>query len=155
MKASEASVRIALASQSVPMTRISDRILGRIWRARMRASEKPSARQASTKSRDFMTMVGARATRAKVGTEVSAIAAMMLGIDGPSIATIMSPRIRVGNASRMSIASMATASRRPPRQPASMPMAEPITIAAKVEATPMISEKRAPCSSRDSVSRPK
>ena len=77
MKASEASVRIALASQSEPITRISGKMFGRTWPARMRVSEKPSERQASTKSRPFTAMVGARAMRAKGGTEVSAIAAMM------------------------------------------------------------------------------
>src|SRR5580693_1347939 len=54
MKASEASVRMALASQSVPITRISGKIFGKIWPQRIRVSEKPSVRHASMKSRPFL-----------------------------------------------------------------------------------------------------
>ena len=89
-------------------------------------------------------MVGARAMRANGGIEVSAIAMMMLVIDGPSIATMISPRISDGNASSTSIACIMTVSKRPPYQPATMPISEPISIAARVEAKPMTSEMRAP-----------
>jgi hypothetical protein len=72
------------------------------------------------------------------------MAMMMLSIDGPSIATRINPRISDGNASSTSIACIVTVSSRPPCQPASMPIAVPITIAASVEAVPMTSEIRAP-----------
>src|SRR6202012_2819193 len=81
MKASDASVRIALASQSVPITRISGKIFGSTWLQRIRRSEKPRERPASMKSRPFKAIVGARAMRAKVGRDVKAMAAMIFGIE--------------------------------------------------------------------------
>ena len=119
-------------------------MFGRIWTTRIRVSEYPSARPASTNSRSLTAIVGARAMRANGGIEVNAMAMMMFTIEGPSIATRIRPRISDGNASRTSIACIVTVSRRPPCHPASMPIAVPMTIAASVETTPMISEMRAP-----------
>ena len=51
----------------------------------------------------FTAMVGARAMRANGGTEVSAMATMMFSIEGPSIATMISPRMSDGKASSMSM----------------------------------------------------
>ena len=92
----------------------------------------------------MIAIVGARAMRANGGIDVSAMAMMMLCIDGPSIATRISPRISDGNASSTSIACIVTVSTRPPCQPANMPIAEPISIASSVDAMPMTSEMRAP-----------
>ena len=72
------------------------------------------------------------------------MAMMMLSIEGPSIATRINPRISEGNASSTSIVCIVTVSIRPPCQPASIPIAEPISIAASVDTTPMTSEMRAP-----------
>ena len=82
---------MALASHSEPITRISGRMFGRMWPATMRVSEKPSARPAMTNSRSLIAIVGARAMRANGGIDVSAMAMMMLCIDGPSIATRIKP----------------------------------------------------------------
>src|SRR5260370_39567990 len=86
-KASEASVRMALASQREPITRISGRMFGRIWTIRIRVSEEPSARPASTNSRSLTAIVGARAIRANGGIEVNAMAMVMFSVEGPDIAT--------------------------------------------------------------------
>ncbi len=95
-------------------------------------------------SRCLTEMVGARAMRAKDGIEVSAMARMMLVIEGPSIATRISPRISDGKASSISMVCMTMMSNRPPYQPARMPIIEPTTSAMTVEAMPMNSEIRAP-----------
>src|SRR5690606_17131136 len=67
MKASEASVRTAVAIHSEAMTITSGRIAGVMWRNRMRGPEKPIARQACTYSRSRCAMTPARAIRAKAG----------------------------------------------------------------------------------------
>ena len=72
------------------------------------------------------------------------MAAMMFGIDGPSIATSISPSMSDGKASNMSIACIVTASKRSPRQPASMPIAEPAAMAIIVALKLMTSDTRAP-----------
>ena len=98
MKASEASVRMALASQSVPITRISGKIFGKIWPQRIRVSEKPSVRQRFDESLALSWRWSA--PRSDSGEsrqgEVRAMAAMMFGMFGPSIATSISPRMSDG-----------------------------------------------------------
>ena len=80
MKASVDSVRMAAANQSDAITTTSSMMFGRTCRNMMRGSEKPSARQASTKSRSFIASVEARATRMKAGTAVMAMARIRLNL---------------------------------------------------------------------------
>ena len=81
----------------------------------MRGSPKPSARQASTKSRSFIARVEARATRMNAGTAVIAIARIRLNRFAPSTATSIRPMISCGKLSRTSVAAVIRRSTTPPR----------------------------------------
>ncbi len=81
---------------------------------RTRAWEKPSARPASTKARSFRLSTGARAMRANGAMAVSAMAKTRFCRSGPSSATTIRPRMRLGNDSITSITCITNRSVRPP-----------------------------------------
>ncbi|MNT52393.1 hypothetical protein D3C72_1894170 [compost metagenome] len=114
MKLRDASVRIAVAIHKAPSTTTSEIMLGRMWIPIRRIGPYPNERPASTKSRCFNTMVGARATRTNGAISVMAIAMIKFSRLAPSMAATIRPRSRVGNESNTSTSPMMKRSNTPP-----------------------------------------
>ena len=72
--------------------------------------EAPTAWAATTYSSSRSRRMAARDTRAKLGSEASAIAATTPGSPGPSTLTMAMPRSTTGNAKKMSMMRPVTAS---------------------------------------------
>ncbi|KEY51304.1 hypothetical protein EN41_06305 [Agrobacterium tumefaciens] len=138
--ASEASVRTAFAIQSEARTITSGRIAGRICLNNVLDPEKPIALHAWTYSRSRWVRTAARATRAKAGTDVKAMAAIMFVIVAPINATKAIPRISDGKARMTSMTCIRTISIFPPLNPAIMPTNVPIIMATSTARKPMRSE---------------
>ena len=83
-----------------------------------------------------------------------ATASMALTSPGPRIATITMAISRLGIVRMMSIIRMIAISSAPRKNPATSPSTTPTTTDSATTATPIDSDSRAPCMSRDRMSRP-
>ena len=73
---------------------------------------------------------------------------------GPNAAAKASARISRGNARKMSVSRIRTASTQPPKYPAGSPISRPIGTTIRLTSTTMVSVMRAPNAMRAMMSRP-
>ena len=97
----------------------------------------------------------ARMIRDARGTIGMEIAMITLWMDGPSAADITSANTSNGNPWRISSSRWAIRSVLPPAYPDNRPMMPPSTEPSRVEPMPTMSDTRAPCTSREYMSRPR
>ncbi len=98
--------------------------------------------------------VWALISRAVPGHEVTAIAIVIEVSPWPSTAAREIASGRLGSAMNQSVTAISTRLARPPKCPASNPIAAPTTMVSTVAITPMASEGRVPQISRVSTDRP-
>ena len=113
-KARPASVRIAVATISEPVTMIGAAAFGRQWRTMIRKSPMPIASHACTNSRPRRLRNSPRVSRATGGHDTTPIASTIVVTDGVKIATSTIAKRNAGIVWNSSVTRMSTVSIQPP-----------------------------------------
>jgi len=149
-----ASIRMAVATITDAVTIMAGKALGRISRIMIRTWPKPRLRAAITNSFSRSTLNSARTSRAMVGHVTRPMAQVTVTMEGCAIATSTTSRMKLGTVWNSSISRTRTSSIRPPRYPATAPMAVPTVRPIVVATKPISNDTRAPCIRPAATSRP-
>src|SRR5215472_18503889 len=153
-KLSAASVVIAVPMPSVASTSSGAAALGRMCPSTIRGPVSPITRAASTNSSCLSASALARTTRAKTVHCTRPTARITLPMPTSMIDTSASASSSGGNACTISTPRMMSRSLHPPTYPDTSPMDTPMSTATAMDASPTMSDTRAPNTSRVSKSRP-